>query len=371
MATLMQASNEWAKRPDDERFVSLLDLQAHCSNQRKISRQGVFSSRGIEARPVDEDWRGLKVVGPKGGEVIPTNWSFGQLARLANATPSYLKTLPGAIAADCINWGLRQRDVEDVGVLLRMEGDESNVNRLGAMTGPNYGRIWNSDIVNGMVKTFGDGLTGDWKVPGEFGQDVEVTKRNTTLYASDRDMFVFLADEKNKIEISNRRDGNASEMSRGFFCSNSEVGDGVFSFGTFYFDYACSNRMVWGAEQFKEIRLRHTSGAPDRFIEQLQPAIERLHAADMHNIDVAVKAAQARRIGDADDVRDFLEHKRFGFSKSDLKGIYVAMEVEEQRPIETLWDAQVGITAYAKTIKWQNERVKVERAAGQVMSMAV
>jgi hypothetical protein len=33
-------------------------------------------------------------------------------------------------------------------------------------------------------------------VPGEFGQRVAVTKQNTTLYASDRDMFVFLADEE-------------------------------------------------------------------------------------------------------------------------------------------------------------------------------
>jgi hypothetical protein len=36
-------------------------------------------------------------------------------------------------------------------------------------------------------------------VPGEFGNRVTVTKDNTTLFASDRDMFVFLADEENVI----------------------------------------------------------------------------------------------------------------------------------------------------------------------------
>ena len=41
-------------------------------------------------------------------------------------------------------------------------------------------------------------------VPGEFGGRVTVTKDNTTLYASDRDMFVFLADEENRIELPNR-----------------------------------------------------------------------------------------------------------------------------------------------------------------------
>ncbi len=39
-----------------------------------------------------------------------------------------------------------------------------------------------------------------------------VTKENTTLYASDRDFFVFLANEKNKIEVPNRRNGRAGSM---------------------------------------------------------------------------------------------------------------------------------------------------------------
>jgi hypothetical protein len=367
MSTLMQASREWASRPDDERFVSLHDLQDHCNTLRQNSRQGSFSSRAIEAMPVEDDWKALMIRGPQGGQVAPTHWSFGQLARLANATPTYLNTLPGAVAADCINWGLRQRDVEDIGVLIR-KGEESN--RLCAATGPKYGRIWNNDVVNGLVKQFGDGVTGDWTVPGEFGKAVNVTKANTTLYASDRDMFVFLADEKNKVEIKNRRGNEHGEMSRGFFCWNSEVGASTFGIATFYFDYVCCNRMVWGAEGFKEVRLRHSSGAPDRFIEQLTPAIENLAKSSMCNIVEAVEKAKAKRIGDADDVHEFLQHKRYGLSKADIKGVELAHIIEEQRPIETLWDATTAVTAYAKTIKWQDRRVELERAGGLIMDLA-
>jgi hypothetical protein len=44
-----------------------------------------------------------------------------------------------------------------------------------------------------LVKAFGDGVSGDgFRVPGEFGREVKVTKANTTLFAGDRDMFVFL-----------------------------------------------------------------------------------------------------------------------------------------------------------------------------------
>ena len=35
---------------------------------------------------------------------------------------------------------------------------------------------------------------------GEFGKQVEITRDNTTIYGSDRDMFIFLADEENRID---------------------------------------------------------------------------------------------------------------------------------------------------------------------------
>ena len=52
-------------------------------------------------------------------------------------------------------------------------------------------------------------------MPGEFGSRVTVTKDNTTLYASDRDMFVFLADEENRIELPNRREEESGPVFNG------------------------------------------------------------------------------------------------------------------------------------------------------------
>jgi hypothetical protein len=365
---LMQASHQWAKRPDDERFCSLLELAKFTSEQRQNSKQQVLSSRKVMAAPIENDSKGLVVVGPSGNAVTPTNWSFGQLSRLASATPAYMRTLPPALAADCINWGLQNRDVEEVGVLLRSNGSDE-LATLGAMTGPNYGRIWNADIANAMVKRFGDGLNGDFKVPGEFGKDVPVTKANTTIYASDRDMFVFLADEKHRIEVPNRRNGESGSMARGFFVQNSEVGDGVMSIATFLFDYCCSNRIVWGAMGFKEIRMRHTSGAPDRWIEQAAPAIERYANNSTLSIVDCIAQAKAKKIGDdQDDVNEFLAKR---FSKSQVKAINFAHELDEQRPIETLWDATTAVTAYARSINWQNERVAVEREGGNILSLAL
>lgn len=221
MSNLMQASNQWRTRPADQRFTSLTALNDHCQAMRRQSTGKVLSSRAIEVQPVEGTKDGLVAVGPNGSPANFTHFSFGQLAQRAGAPAGYLRDLPAPIAADCLNYGLKfHRDVEDIGVLLYKNGETS----LRAVTGPNYGRIWNSTITSALVDRFGDGINGHFRVPGEFGQRIDVTKDNTTLYASDRDMFVFLADEERRITVPNRRNGQAGSLARGFFVWNSEVG---------------------------------------------------------------------------------------------------------------------------------------------------
>lgn len=361
MTTLMQANRQWSTRPADERFTSLLDLAAHCDEMRAKSAQKTLSSRGIQAAPVEGDGRALVCVGPNGGAVGLTHWSFGQLAQRAGAPAGYLRTLPAPMAADCINYGLNVRDVEDVGVLLYKNGGPA---QLRAVTGANYGRIWNATIARALVERFGDGVTGDFRVPGEFGKAVDVTKDNTTLYASDRDMFVFLADETHRIEVPNRRDGKAGSMARGFFVWNSEVGAQTFGVATFLFDYVCCNRIVWGAAEYREVRIRHTASAPDKWLQEVAPAIEAYATSSAASVTHAIEDARKKRI---DDVDDFLSRR---FTRSQVSAIKAAHMADEERPIETLWDAVTGATAYARGIQYQDERVKIEREAGKILDMA-
>jgi hypothetical protein len=360
MSELMQASHQWSTRPDDERFVSLIDMREHFDTIRNQSREIVVPSRRIHANPTVDN-KGLEIVGPNGHAYAPTNWSFGQLAQLSEAPAGYLRTLPSPIAADCINYGLQfKRNIEDVGVLLQRNGSDI----LRAATGPRYGRIWNADILQGLTKRFGDGVTGDWKVPGEFGKAVNVTKANTTLFAGDRDMFVFLADEQHRIEVPNRRHGQAGQMARGFFMWNSEVGSSTFGLATFLFDYVCCNRIVWGAEEYKEVRIRHTASAPDRYIEEMAPALTAYANSSASNV---VKAIELARASNLDKVDDFLATR---FGKRLVQPLKMIHEAEEDRPIETLWDVTTAATAYARSIEWQDDRVDLERKAGEVMRLA-
>lgn len=274
------------------------------------------------------------------------------------------------MAADCVNYGLQFiRDPEDVGLLLQRNGDSV----LRAATGPAYGRIWDADILRALTDTYGDGVSGRFRVPGEFGRAVPVTSDNTTLYAGDRDMFVFLADETNRIEVPGRRDGKAGALARGFFVWNSEVGARTFGISTFWFDYVCQNRIVWGAENQQSITIRHTASAPDKWLEQLQPALQAYAEASTAGVSDLVAAARAKRImtvegGDnSSAVMAFLAKR---FSGAQARAVMDTHMLEEGRPIETLWDAATGITAFAKGIPFQAERVEMEREGGRVLAMA-
>jgi hypothetical protein len=358
---LMQANHQWSTRPDDQRHVSLLELRDNVSFIRQCSSEVVVPSRRLHLLPTADN-KGLEVVGPNGNPYNPTHWSFGQLAQLAEAPAGYMRTLPSPIAADCLNYGLQfKRDNEDVGVLLQKNGESI----LRAATGPRYGRIWNSEIANALIERFGDGVSGDWRVPGEFGKAVTVTKANTTIYSSDRDMWAFLADENNRIEVPNGRDGGTEELSRGFFVWNSEVGAATFGLATFLFRYVCRNRIIWGAQQFNEIRIRHTVSAPDKFLDEVRPALESYAHGSTGSIVKAIAAAKEARLGD--DLDSFLAGR---FGKRSVASMKAIHELEEGRPIETLWDVTQAVTAQARSIGYQDERVALERKAGEIMDMA-
>jgi hypothetical protein len=360
--TLMHANTQWSSRPADQRFLSLDELRATTSATRQASRSGIMSTRQLQVMPAESDpMHGIQVQGST-SLVTPTHWAFGQLAALAKAPAGYLRTLPAPLVADAMNYGLRfNRDAEDVGVLATRTDDGVE---LRAATGPGYGRIWNDDIVSALQDRFGDGRTGNFRVPGEFGKQVEVTKANTTIYGSDRDIFVFLADEENRVEMDNRRNGQGGSLARGFFVWNSEVGSQSIGAAFFLFDYVCKNRIVWGVEGFKEMRLRHTKSAPDRWLEEVTPVLMEYSAASAKPIEATIAAAQEKKLGD--DLAAFMAKR---FTRPETTAILAAHEREEGRPVETVWDAVTAVTAHAKSITYQDERVAMERKGGALLDL--
>ena len=373
IAPEIKASHQWFKRPDDERFLSLHSMKDHFDDLRDRSFERVQVARKLYAEAVEDpanprDHKQLAVLDQDGQPLAPSNYAFGQLSALVKAPASYLRTLPSALAADNINYGLLTRGSEEVGLYARKPKPgvvESTA--LVAATGPKYGRVFNNEVVEAVIQRFGDGVTGDFRVPGEFGKALtEVTKANTSLYAGDRDCFIFLTDEANKIEVPNRRNGEPGLLSRGFYIWNSDVGSKTLGIATFLFDYICRNRTVWGMEEYKEISIRHTSGAPERFLTEIEPALIAYSKSATVDLTATIKAAQDARI--EEDLTAFLQKRQF--SKARAQAIQAVHIAEEGRPIESLWDASVAITAYAREVPFQDERVEIERIGGKVLKLA-
>lgn len=354
---LMQASQQWSTRPDDERFLSLDDLYEHVSNQMECSKGVTVSSRSITVEPTDN--RGLVVKGPN-STFAPTHWAFNQLCARAGAPADYLRSHPAPMAADALNFDYQyKRNVDDVGLLLYQNGGAPE---LRAVTGPAYGRVWNAEYVDIIRKLFG--LGSKWHIPGEFNVKAPITKQNTTLYAGDRDMFVFLADGEHDVEIKGRRNGETGRLQRGFFAWNSEVGAKPIGIGTFLYDYMCCNHIIWGVSGFDEIKIRHTAGAPDRWLEEIVPALESYADGSTKGITDAIDAARATRL---DNVDEFLANRFGPRMVGKLKAVH---ELEEMRPIETRYDVVNAATALAKGIPWIGQRVDLEREAGKLLVAA-
>ena len=137
--------------------------------------------------------------------VAPTHWSFGQLASQVGAPAAYLRQLPAALAGINLQYGLTANRAEQIKTL---ETDDGRV-ELRAVTGPDYGRIYDHELVEAVQRIAGNG-TGDtrWKVPGVLDWSTghlqsprrHLQGHDDALCVSDSDVFLFLVDDLNPIE---------------------------------------------------------------------------------------------------------------------------------------------------------------------------
>lgn len=369
-----RVSSEWFSRPDDERFLSLTDLYDVVRARADRATTRVVDSKAIRVEARSDSPERLSLMVPdEERPVAPTNWAFGQLCSLVGAPASYLRELPAALAGINLQHGLVAHRGEQVKLLQTDDGRTE----LRAATGPEYGRIWDYELVEAVMKIAGDGVGQTrWKVPGvldwsnmHYNPYVDVTRDTTTLYASDRDVFIFLVDDTHPIEAGKLPNGDPDLYFRGFYCWNSEVGAKTLGMATFYLRAVCMNRNLWGVENFEEVKIRHSKFAANRFAHEAAPALE--HFADSSPMPFlrGIKTARERIVARKDEDRETFLRKR-GFSKAETAKIVATVLNEEGRPPETIYDFVQGITAFARTRTNQDSRLEVEGKARKLLETA-
>lgn len=369
-----RVSSEWFSRPPDERFLSLDALHRQVRGRADAAATRVVETRGIQVQAQSDNAERLQLVAP-GSDVpiAPTHWSFGQLCSLVGAPSGYLRELPAALAGINLQHGLVAHRGEQVKLLETHDGRTE----LRAVTGPDYGRIWDHELVEAVMRFAGNG-TGDtrWKVPGVldwgsmvYNPHVDISQETTTLYASDRDVFLFLVDDTNPIEAGRLSDGSPDLYFRGFYAWNSEVGAKTLGIATFYLRAVCMNRNLWGVENFEEISIRHSKFAANRFASQAAPALTQFADSSPRDFVEGIRAAQARIVARKDEDREsFLRGQ--GFSKADTGKIIATVLAEEGHPPASIYDFVQGVTAFARTKSNQDARLDLEGKARRLLQRA-
>lgn len=365
-----ELSRQWYKRPDDQRFLSLADLYASVRARGDRSHHVIADAKTLRVNAISQD-DGIELILPDGTPTTPTHWAFGQMCNLVKAPASYLRALPAQLAAINLGYGFRSFREEDVKPFWAEDEDGGGVT-LRAMTSTSYGRIMDAEVVEAVMRIAPDG--SGWKVPGTmnwgsgiYDPNTAVTKQSTTLYASDRDVFVFMCRDQDPIEVGKLSNGDPDLLFPGFIISNSETGAGALRIETMFLRAVCMNRNLWGIEDRKSTVIRHTSGAPDRFIRDAEPAL--LEFSREASLPVRNRVMDAKRAIVADNADDRVAFlRKQDFSRTAANQILDEFMAFEGRPAESVWDMVQAITLKARDIPHQDDRVDMERAAGKLMA---
>ena len=415
---LSVASNQWATRPDDERFLSLSDMYRARHTAETNCRESVINSGQLRA-----DWLGEELIlQPSPDTSLPvtfkaTNWAMSQFSSWHSIPFGTIKlwqedseeVATKQLISDAINHSLKYRGRELA--FYHDKLDNGYPQTLRAVTSESYERINDYELIDKVIqfvdRSQRQGVT--WKVPGTIdwstGQhiaDIEVTKRNTTLYAGDRDSFIFLVDDMNPINMGKTQRGEDDLLFRGFILGNSVVGyRRIWGMG-FLFRGVCQNRCIWGAQDIVSFKMKHLKNVrqrlfesnPDsdspfeqrRFVEGLMYLSDQQQNTMLQAENMIKSANQREEFTDRDSRKkalvklftartadNILDHHYKLFGEVDSAGNLVVDSkgnVNTDSEILTRWHLHNTATEYAKTIPNQDARFDLELQAAKILPLA-
>lgn len=366
MATLKDANRQWSKRPDDERYLTLASLREAVAHRRHQSRElDLCLAKDVSVVPTED---GNTLLLTDGEFEAPfTHWSFGQLAQRMHVPAAFLRELPVELAALNAQYALecRLEDTPEARAAKVLLGPDTNGGPLvaRAFTSPTYGRIWDLEVVDAVIR-YTEIAGGAWKIPSASYASYDPT-RASTLYASDRDVFLFLVNESNPIEVPGT--GGREKLHRGFFVWNSETGAATFGLTVFYYRFVCDNRIVWGAEQVQELRIRHCSQGPSRFLRQAAPTLRAFLDAPTKPAVTVFQRAMDHELGkNREEVIAFLRKR--GWGQRVAESAYASAQQEGLNP-RSVWGMVQGLTNDAHGLAHTDTRIEREREAGALLSL--
>lgn len=402
MSNLYQASNQWAHRPEDERFETPEAMRDACLSYAKGSRTATVPFDALRLETQGQD---LMLAGKTDTRALMTHYAFGQLCNQAKAPANFVRQLPPTLAMQVMNNRIKAVSEEnnakyDARLLFHANGNLV----VRAVTSELYDRVWNYELLDRgiipLIREFG------WRVPparpakanqkgtrkataadilpGQegFGLSIKVGDdiAPAGLYASDHDMFAFIVHTDRVVRAGNRA------LMRGCFFRNSEVGDGSLEGTFFLLDNVCGNHICWGVENVHSIKIRHIAGKDKvdqgetlkRFTKQWDVEMAKYIDAGAQDQELKIAKAMSYRIGATkEEVIDTLfkyarTHSLPAITKKRLDAAYETAKLHEgwYGDPKSAWGMVSGLTENSQKDGYADERNDVDQQAVKVLEIA-
>lgn len=377
-------SGRWARTERDHRYPTLAALLEATTKREAFVMHSRLEPQTVEVRADASDvmLEAPFVRGSTRSYLADINsHAFGQLAQKIKAPAAYLQTLPPALAAANIKFGLDHRGEQGKEakfyLLPRLDAQGERITgpdlagrpeaMLHAVLGPDYGFISDAKVVRALVE-MNDRAGGIWVVPNPDNNPDPIAA--STLYAGERNMFAFLVDTTRPIIGP-----DGSELYRLICVWNSEVGDRTFGVTVGTYRYICKNRMVWGGTEVFRFALRHTKMAPERFRTEVEPAILAYAQSSSAQLERQMKKAAETPLRLANGkVADTTETQiewltKHGFGEV-LARTAVDLAQKEEGGSGSLWEISQGVTAAARGFEQADQRFDIEQRIGKIVTEA-
>lgn len=365
----------WARRPNDVVFDNINDLVNHTEaiKDRSFIKEAAVEHLSVRARgnsltPGADPLILVRpeVPGTPADRRLPdatlNNLSFNQLCGMIGARAGEYRKLPAVIAQIPLAYLAERAARQDAKILYERDPIEENRVTCRALNSASYGRIWNYELAKAVQNYIDPDV---WAVP----EATAFHLKTGFITTNDRKAFIFMVDEKHPIQVP----GSDKPMYRGFYAWNSEVGDGAAGIAEFLYFQACANRLITGLSEFKELYIRHTSGAPDRWLREAAPKLEEYVNSSPQGI--VQKLESAKKLNAAKDEKGALEWLRAkGFTQTAAKETVelardtVSSGADANVSPFSFFNLMMGATARARNVANNDEKVDLERLAGKLVA---
>lgn len=380
MNTIATAAREYASRPADERFPSVQAMIDNAANQKAHSRPTIYNAKDLRIvahpNPTEQDPAAgrLTLQSPRGTQAGFTHWSFGQLCRSVGAPANYLRDLRPAIAADALNYGLKNTPpASDFNLLMQAPNGRPEPT-VRACTTDKYGRVWDADLYTAIHQNI---MRHDdrWTTPPTWSGEP------AGAYRGDRDSFLIIVNGGSIVNDpslrgsigssgSGTQQGNTPTdgMFRGLLVRNSEVGASSITIDQILFRFICGNHMLWGAVIDRRFKRKHIGDNVQRdTIREIISIAHQWTNRSASQDEQIIRTLIDREIAHTRDaVID--ELRKIGYSKDDAETAYATAERTEQASPRSYWGIAQGTTRASQESGYQDGRYILDQLAAKVLA---